>query len=208
MTQIILASQSPRRRQLLTEMGVNFTAIPSTFNETLDETRSAREVAKELALGKALDVARRHPGAIVIGSDTIVAINGRQMEKPADIEEAREMLIALSQDESSVSTGVAVVHLSESIQIVDEDTTSVHFKPDGTEVKQERERYLASEDWKDKAGAYGIQSGAAPLIDYIEGSYDTVVGMPTKLLATMLSQVGVPASAVTEQAPVLQINAK
>lgn len=206
MPEIILASQSPRRRQLLTDMGVEFRAVPSSYDEKLDESRNAREVAKELALGKALDVARQYPDAYVIGSDTIVAINGRQMEKPKDVDEAREMLIALSEGESSVSTGIVVVNLAEGIELVDEDTTRVFFKPDSPEVTQAREKYLASNDWEDKAGAYGIQSGAAPLIERIKGDYDTVVGMPTRLLSQMLGNVGITAAVVTEPAPVPQIS--
>jgi septum formation protein len=201
-SEIILASQSPRRKQLLGEMGLDFKCIPSAYDEKLDESRDASEVAKELSLGKALDVARQYPSAYVIGSDTIVAKDGHQMEKPVDVNDARAMLIALSSGESSVCTGLAVVNLSLGIELVDVDTTRVFFMPDSEEVEQLREIYLKSMDWQDKAGGYGIQSGAAPLIKYISGDYDTVVGLPTRLLATMLGKVGIVASAVTAEAPV------
>ena len=191
MTEIILASQSPRREELLAKMGLTFTTIPSSYEEHLDESRGAEDVAKELALGKALDVAASHPDAHVIGSDTIVAIGGRQMEKPVDIEDAREMLVALAGHESTVSTGLAVVNHAKNMQIVDVDTTRVFFKPDSEEVNELRETYLASNDWKDKAGGYGIQSGAAALIDRIEGSYDTIVGLPTTQLAKILNDLGI-----------------
>lgn len=191
MPEIILASQSPRRQQLLGEMGVVFSVEPSSYDEKLDENRDAREVAKELALGKALAVAQKHPDAFVIGSDTIVAINGRQMEKPKDIEDAREMLIALSAAQSTVSTGLAVVNLSQGIELVGEETTFVDFKPDSPEVSKLRETYLESGDWKDKAGGYGIQSGASTLIEKIEGNYDTVVGLPTYLLSEFLNGLGI-----------------
>lgn len=206
MTEIILASQSPRRHKVLDEMGVeNFQIIPSEYDEVLDESRNAQEVAKELALGKALWVAKRHPHAFVIGSDTIVGVgDGRQLEKPRDIDEAREMLTALSSGESFVTTGVAVVKYDEGIELVDEDTTHVYFKADNPEVAKAREVYLHSEDWKDKAGGYGIQSGAAPLIEKIRGDYDTVVGLPSRLLAEILGKLGIKASPVTEAAPVLQ----
>jgi septum formation protein len=190
MTEIILASQSPRRKELLAKMGLTFTTIPSSYEEHLDESRGTEDVAKELALGKALDVAASHPDAYVIGSDTIVAIGGRQMEKPVDIEDAREMLVALAGHESTVSTGLAVVNHAKNVQIVDVDTTRVFFKPDSEEVSELRETYLASNDWKDKAGGYGIQSGAAVLIDRIEGSYDTIVGLPTTQLTEVLNDLG------------------
>ena len=91
MSEIILASQSPRRSDLMNRMGLEFSILPSQFDEQLDESRNAELVATELALGKAEDVAKDHPDAYVVGSDTIVAVNGRQMEKPVDIEDAREM---------------------------------------------------------------------------------------------------------------------
>lgn len=193
MTEIILASQSPRRKELLTKMGLSFTTIPSSYEEHLDESRDAEDVSKELALGKALEVASLHPDAYVIGSDTIVAIDGRQMEKPIDIDDAREMLTALAGHESTVSTGLAVVNHAKNVQIVDVDTTRVYFKPESEEVSQLRETYLASNDWKDKAGGYGIQSGASVLIERIEGSYDTIVGLPTIKLAEILGSLGIVA---------------
>lgn len=191
MPHIILASQSPRRIELLNKMGIAFTAIPSDYDERLDESRSPDEVAVELALGKANDVSAQHPDAYVIGSDTVVAVNGRQMEKPKDINDAREMLIALAGHESTVSTGLAIVNTDKSISEHDVAVTKVYFRPDSTEVTILREDYLATGDWKDKAGGYGIQSGAGPLIDRIDGEYDTVVGLPTASLETMLTKLDI-----------------
>ncbi len=204
MSEIILASQSPRRKKLLGEMGVSFTVLPSQFDEKLDESRDAEVVAKELAFGKAMDVAQKHPEAIVIGSDTIVAVNGRQMEKPVDVENARELLCALAGNETTVSTGVAVLHIAAGIEVVDVATTKVFFKPESDEVAKMREQYLASGDWHDKAGAYGIQSGAAVLIESIKGDYDTVIGLPTQTLAAILNSLGIEAKPVTEEPPVPQ----
>jgi septum formation protein len=205
MNRIILASQSPRRRDLLEKMGVQFTAIPSKFDEHLDESRDAEDVAQELALGKALAVAQDYPDDYVIGSDLVVAINGRQMEKPVDIHDAREMLIALCGGESTVSTGVVVVNLAKGIQKVGVASTKVHFYPDSEAMTKLRETYLATGDWKDKAAGYGIQSGAAPLIEYIDGDYDTIVGLPTRLLAQFLTELGIPAKPVFEAPPVRQV---
>jgi len=202
MSEIILASQSPRRKNLLERMNIGpFKAITSGFVEVLDDDRDVKEVARELALGKALEVANRFPEAVVIASDTIVTIGKRQLEKAKDIAEARQMLVDLSEGPSSVITSVAVVRGDK--QLVDEDVTQVYFKADSPEIQTKREIYLASGDWKDKSG-YGIQSGAAPLIDHIEGDYDTVVGLPTKLLAQMLGEFSIHATPVTEEAPVPQ----
>lgn len=201
MQKIILASQSPRRKELLAQMGVQFEAIPSNFDETLDDSRSPEEVASELALGKAMAVAIQYPESLVIGSDTVVTINGRQLEKPKDSAEAHEMLKLLAGNHNEVSTGVAVVRVSDGTQIVGADTTHVYFRPYDEEAVN---HYIESGDPMDKAGAYGIQSGAAPLISHIEGHYDTVVGLPTKLLAELLAQVGVEAKFVKLDPPIPQ----
>jgi septum formation protein len=191
MGEIILASQSPRRKALLAAMGVTFSVQPSNFDEHLDEAREVEIVAKELALGKAADVAKTNPHAYVIGSDTIVAVGGRQMGKAVDIDEARSMLRALAGHETTVSTGVVIINRAKRVELVEVDTTKVFFKPDSKEVSRLREIYLASGDWKDKAGGYGIQSGAASLIEKIEGGYDTIVGLPTHVLGKMLSKLGI-----------------
>lgn len=203
MKQIILASQSPRRKELLSQMGVEYQIIPSQFDEKLDGSRDPREVAKELALGKALDVANKYPDAYVIGADsiTVVGVENAQLGKPADIHEARAMLKRLSGEANAVTCGVAIVNKNKGIELVDEDTAYVHFKPyDEATV----EMYLQTGDYRDKAGGYGIQSGAAPLVERIEGDYDTIVGLPTRLLAQRLAEVGITAEAVTLEAPVKQ----
>lgn len=201
MKDIILASQSPRRRELLMQMGVEYDVIPSNFDEKLDDSRAPEEVASELALGKAMTIARQYPESLVIGSDTIVTVGGKQLEKPKDTAEAYDILKLLAGTSNEVSTGLAVVRLSDNTQLVGADTTHVYFRPyDEAAVR----RYVESGDPLDKAGAYGIQSGAAPLVDHIEGRYDTVIGLPTKLLASFLEQVGVVAKAVELEAPVSQ----
>jgi len=201
MPTIILASQSPRRRELLTLMGVKFDVIPSKYDERLDDSRSPEEVAMELALGKAMDVAEKYPDSIVIGADTIVTVDGRQLEKPRDTEESYELLKLLSGKPNDVTTGVAVVRLSDGVQVTAADTTKVYFRPyDELAVS----RYIESGDTLDKAGAYGIQSGAAPLISHIVGHYDTVVGLPTILLKEILNNLGVGAEIVELAAPVDQ----
>lgn len=177
-------------------MGVAFTVQPSGYNEILDDSRDIHEVARELSLGKAMDVAQNNPDAIVIGSDTIVGIHGRQLEKPVDSNEARSMLESYAGKESVVVTGLAVVCLSKHIQEVVTDLTKVHFKPESPEISRMRDEYLLTNKWQDKAGGYGIQDLRGTLIDRIEGDYDTVVGLPTKPLAKILNNLGIESQPV------------
>lgn len=202
MSRIILASQSPRRKDLLARMGVEFEAIPSDIPEPLDQSRDPRENAQELSLAKARHIATQYPDAFVIGSDTIVAVNGKQLAKAETVEEARQMLLWLSEHPSTVVTGIALVNIEKGLEYVGVEVADVYFKADSPPVSEAREIYLASYDWRDKAGAYGIQSGAAPLINHIRGHYDTIRGLPTRTLATFLNQVGISAQPVTEPAPV------
>jgi septum formation protein len=206
---LILASQSPRRKELLDHMGLTgkYEVIPSEFVEELDDNRSPEEVSEELGYGKALWVAKRNPGAWVIGSDTIVTINGKQLAKAADAEEARDMLKLLAGEANTVTSSIALVCVqSQTIDdeqvikhFIGSESSKVFFKPYDAQAV---ETYLATNDWRDKAGAYGIQSGAHTLIDHIEGNYDTIVGLPTHLLAEYLKNIGIDASPVELQPPV------
>jgi septum formation protein len=188
MRKIILASASPRRKQLLEAMGVTFEIIPSNFDEQLDNGRSPAEVAKELGLGKAMTVAQANPDAVVVGSDAIVTIDGKQLGKPADLDDAREMLKLACSAPNLISSSIAVVCLAGNARMVDVGEATVFFKPYNRAAV---EAYLSTGDYSDKAGAYGVQSGAAPLVDHIEGRFDVVLGMPTDLLASMLRKFGV-----------------
>ena len=128
MIRIILASQSPRRKQLLTAMGVEFETIPSEFDEYLDDDRDPELVANELAIGKALDVAKKFPDAYVIGSDTIVTIDGHQLAKPESDDEAYNMLKSLAGKPNYVTTGVAVVCINDNVRLTQAATAAVFFK--------------------------------------------------------------------------------
>lgn len=198
---IILASQSPRRKELLAAMGLQFEAIPSNFDELLDSSRLPAIVAQELAIGKANAVAEQYPDALVIGSDTIVSVDGEQLAKPNDIDEARRMLQSMAGRGSLVTTGVVALHRANGIALSGAEETLVVFKPYDVQAV---DAYLATGDYADKAGGYGIQSGAAPLIDCIEGDYDTIIGLPTRLLASFLNQCGVAAHQVQLDVPVKQ----
>ena len=202
MRKIILASQSPRRKELLAGMGLDFEAIPSNFEEKLDDSRSPEIVAIELAVGKASQVAEQYPSCVVIGSDTIVTIDGSQLDKPHDKVEAYQMLERLSGTHNEVTTSLAVICKADNVLLTSADTTKVYFKPYDKEAIA---TYVESGDTADKAGAYGIQSGAAPLIDHIEGYYDAVVGLPTHQLTELLAQLGIEAKTVNLESPVRQI---
>ena len=202
MRKIILASQSPRRKELLAGMGLDFEAIPSNFEENLDDSRSPEIVAIELAVGKASQVAEQYPSCVVIGSDTIVTIDGSQLDKPHDKVEAYQMLERLSGTHNEVTTSLAVICKADNVLLTSADTTKVYFKPYDKEAIA---TYVESGDTADKAGAYGIQSGAAPLIDHIKGYYDTVVGLPTHQLTELLAQLGIEAKTVNLESPVRQI---
>jgi len=199
--QIILASVSPRRKEILTQMGVQFKALTSDFDEYLDHDRPATEVAKELGLGKARVVAEKYPEALVIGGDTIVTLNGVQLGKAEDIHQARQWLKDHAGQDVLVTTSVVLVCKTLGLERAVADEATVHFKPYNEAVN---EAYLATNSWVDKAGAWGIQSGAAPLIEYVVGQGDTIIGLPSHLLAKLLVEQGVPTTPLDVPLPVPQ----
>lgn len=164
-------------------MGLEFTVVASDFEEYLDESRSAEEIAMELGRGKALSVAQRFPDAIVIGSDTIVTVGATQLGKPTDIEDARRMWRLITSAPNKVTSSLAVICKAEGYETVTYDNAWVYLKPYDEKAV---EAYLATGDYADKAGAYAIQH-IGNLLDHIEGSEDTVLGISTRVLAHILS---------------------
>lgn len=201
MRKIILASQSPRRKELLAKMGLTFNTVPSKFDEKLDDSRTPEEVAIELAVGKASEVAALYSDCIIIGSDTIVTIDGNQLEKPRNKAENYDMLKRLSGTHNDVTTSLAVICRDDNVELTGVQTSRVYFKPYDEALVT---AYVESGDGADKAAGYGIQSGAAPLIDHIEGHYDTIVGMPTHLLVDLLAEFNIEAQPVELAPPVPQ----
>ncbi|HWI52285.1 MAG TPA: Maf family protein [Symbiobacteriaceae bacterium] len=183
---IVLASASPRRQELLRQVGVSFRVIPSQVDEQVDEPMQPAALVEYLALAKARDVAAREAGALVLGSDTIVVVDGRVLGKPKDRADAIAMLQQLSGRSHQVMTGVALVTAER--ELVGHEVTTVRFR---TLAPGEIERYVDSGEPMDKAGAYGIQGRAAAMISAIEGDYFTVVGLPLCRTVSMLSQFGV-----------------
>ena len=178
---LILASASPRRRELLELAGFTFGVAAAEIDEAVRTGESPLDYVARLAQEKARAVWARHPGSVVLGADTTVVLGGAILGKPQDREEARAMLQSLSGQTHEVLTGVAVV--AEGAERVHVETTRVEFAEIGAE---ELEAYLDSGDALDKAGAYGIQGFAARWIPRIEGDYFNVVGLPVAATVRLL----------------------
>ena len=184
--ELILASASPRRRELLEKLQMPFAVVVSDCDETLPDGIPAESAAEMLAVRKAAAVAKLHPDAIVIGADTTVILDGEILGKPADPADCKRMLHALSGRQHQVITGVAVFHGGRSLSF--SDTTQVQFYPLTVE---EIDAYAASDEPYDKAGAYGIQGQGALLIEGIRGDYYNVMGLPVAKLARILRKFGI-----------------
>lgn len=173
MAEIILASASPRRRELLSTAGVNFTVKVADVVERIEAGLTPDRVVMSLALQKAQAVAAENPEAVVIGADTVVVLDGEILGKPQSEENAVEMLTALSGRCHTVYTGVALVGNGKVKNFC--EATQVEFYE---LTKEEIEDYVATKDCMDKAGAYGIQTNGCVLIRKIDGDYFNVVGLP------------------------------
>lgn len=179
---IVLASGSPRRKELLAASGVPFRVIVSDAEETVAEDAAPAEVAMRNAQTKALAVAQGlSPSSTVIGADTIVVLDGRIFGKPEDEDDAERMLSELSGRTHQVITGVCIVNSEGAASFA--EVTEVTFKKLNT---KDIDAYVATGEPLDKAGAYGIQGGAGRFVDRIEGDYDNVVGLPTAHLLRAL----------------------
>lgn len=175
MSGLYLASQSPRRTELLTQVGIEHTVVSSSYEEDNVVITDPIEMVEAQALGKARCAEGVPEGGIILGADTIVVCNGQVLGKPHSKDEARAMLRTLSGQVHSVITGVAL--LIKGREIVFHNETKVYFK---TLADFEIESYIDSLEPIDKAGAYGIQGKGALWVDTIEGSYTNVVGLPVE----------------------------
>lgn len=173
---LILASQSPRRRQILMAAGIDFEARPANVEEILEPHENAESYVLRLARSKA-EAARRSPDENVLGADTTVVVGGRILEKPADDADARRMLQMLSGREHVVLTGICL--LTPARTILDLSVTHVVFS---AMTDAEIDAYVASGEPMDKAGAYGIQGLASKFVERIEGDYLNIVGLPVSLV--------------------------
>lgn len=174
---LVLASASPRRRELLSQIGIEPEIVPSTVKEVITSD-IPEEAVMELSRQKAMDVARfQEPGTLVIGADTVVAVGGRILGKPGSHEEASRMISMLEGGDHQVYTGVTLILCGQSEE-------KVHTFAERTDVsvypmsKEEIRAYAESTEPMDKAGAYGIQGKFAAFIKGIDGDYNNVVGLP------------------------------
>ncbi|HIX59338.1 MAG TPA: septum formation protein Maf, partial [Candidatus Blautia gallistercoris] len=177
MKKIVLASASPRRRELLEKIGVTFTVVPTEGDEKTTKTRP-EEVVEELAFQKASENrAIQEKDVMVIGSDTVVAVDGRILGKPGSREEAVHMLQMIQGRIHQVYTGVAVLinEREERRQLVFHEKAQVEVYP---MTEEEIQNYVATGEPMDKAGAYGIQGSFAVYVKKIDGDYNTIVGFP------------------------------
>ena len=185
--ELILASASPRRTELLAAAGIPHRVVVATVTEHEDPLTNPREMVLHNAQLKAAAVAKLHPAALVLGADTTVALDQRALNKPANLEEARAMLKLLSGREHTVHTGICLLlkneHLLESHCI----TAKVRFRNLSDEVIN---RYMGLVNTLDKAGAYGIQEGREIIIESFEPPISTIMGLPVEFLKERLSQLG------------------
>jgi len=180
---LILASASPRRNELLRQMGVEFKVVPSETPELHHDQLTAREVVQINAYRKARSVAKKFPDALVLGADTLVHLDTTVFGKPASLEDAYLMLEQLQGRTHYVVTGLCLLHLRTHRQRVFAESTSVTFQPlDAVKIR----RYLGRVNPLDKAGAYAIQEQGDLIVEKISGSYTNVVGLPTERLKSEL----------------------
>jgi septum formation protein len=184
MPTLLLASASPRRRELLAARGVAFRVEVSDVPETPVPGETPAELARRLATAKALAVARRWPGHFVLGADTVVVVDGVSFGKPADRADARRMLVALSGRSHRVLTAVALIgpdgHTDD--VLVESDVEFRHLRT------EEIEAYLDSDEPFDKAGAYAIQGAAGSFVRRVSGSFTNVVGLPVREVSALLQR--------------------
>lgn len=185
---LILASTSPRRKDLLALLHIPFEVVAPPFQEQVRQECSAAEQAQRFALGKAWSCAQHHPDSLVLGSDTLISVGTDVLGKPTNLEEARTTLQRLRGREHVIHTAVAICRKRDDLQDLAAETVRVwmHNLSDA-----EVEAYLQTEEWMGKAGAYSIQGSGSRLIARIEGDYTAAVGLPLRLVARLLRTHGV-----------------
>lgn len=188
MKKIVLASTSPRRKQLLKQLGLDFTIAPSNVEEKLNPRLKPRHQVEELALQKAKAVADKFEDAIIIGADTLVTFNDEVIGKPKDVQDAKRMLKKLRGRQHAIVTGFALIDTATGRTILKSIETKVWFRKISPE---EIAAYVEKEKPLDKAGAYAIQDLGALFVEKIEGDYFGAVGLPLFLLARELKKLGV-----------------
>jgi len=182
---LILASQSPRRADLLSQMGIEFCAYPATIDESVWADENATDYVERIATAKAGTVRFRFPSQPVLGSDTAVVLDEKILGKPGDRAEAIEMLLALSGRTHQVLSGVALIAQDQRHYRL--STSYVRFRAISTD---EAAAYWTSGEPADKAGGYAIQGRAAAFVEHIEGSYSGIMGLPLFETMGLLTHIG------------------
>ncbi len=180
---IILASGSPRRKEILANTKLKFKVITSDIDETVLENEKPVQLVLRLALEKCMDVASKYSKDLVIGADTIVVLDNTILGKPKNEDEAFKMLSMLSDREHQVITGISIINLDNNKKIIDYVISNVKFKK---LTEQDIRDYISTNEYKDKAGAYGIQGYGALLVEEIRGDYFNIVGLPISRLGDIL----------------------
>jgi len=184
----ILASASPRRRELLASLGFDFEVIPSSVPEVHQPGESPEEYVARLSRDKAAAIAAKHPDRWVIAADTTVLLGDELLEKPADANDAKRMLAAIAGKTHVVYSGVTLQNASagwHETRVAESEVRMLPLTP------REIEWYVATGEPLDKAGAYAVQGMGAMFIDSVHGSYTNVVGLPLALLYQMLKRAGI-----------------
>jgi septum formation protein len=184
---LILASASPRRRELLAQLGVSFNVVTAAVTEHEDSATDPRVMVAHNAALKADWVAARHPEALVLGADTTVFLEGAALNKPSDAIEARAMLRRLSGRTHTVFTGLALRRVCDGLRIDSGESSEVTFKSFGDDVI---EAYLALVHTLDKAGGYGIQDQADLIVERYQGSLSNIIGLPLETTKQILTRCG------------------
>jgi len=198
MANLVLASSSPRRQELLKQIGVSFEVFPSEVNENIT-IKDPIEYVRELSCMKALWVAERISKGVILAADTIILHRGKIMGKPLKKEDASDMLEVLSGDIHEVITGIALLDMNDMKKIVfDHGITKVYFKELTKEVI---DNYVATGEPMDKAGSYAIQGYGALLVEKIQGDYSNVVGLPISKLLNHLLAFNISPGWMTHRAP-------
>jgi len=183
---IILASSSPRRKELMEKTGLKFEIDPADIDERKFQDKSAKKLTEILAIEKAKEVAKRHPDSIIIGSDLIVSYLDKQLGKPEDENNARKMLKLLSAKTHQIFTGVAVINtqnnkIASTVDIADVTLAQLSDK--------EIDDYIETGIPMDRAGAYGIQDLDGKLVASFKGDQETILGLPTKIVLELIEKV-------------------
>lgn len=188
MRKIILASGSPRRKQILEQVGLNFTVEVSDYEEKSIPGVSPSEFVETLSLEKANVVAKNHNDAIIIGADTIVVLDNQILGKPKTKQDAREILKKLSGNTHSVFTGFTIIDTVNKRTITNHVETKIRFK---NLSEEEILAYIETGEPMDKAGAYGVQDKGALFVEHIEGDYSSVMGLPIVKIFEILKELGI-----------------